>query len=909
MSPGHDRAAVPPAAAEALLRRCLPKGPHGRSILGDLRQDFAELCTRSAVQSARSAVRSARRWYWGQVLSIGGRYLFARRRRDSHSKTSYSISRKRGSGLMGSLMQDLRYGFRSSAKRPAFSLLVIGLLALGIGATTTIFSIVDAVLFKKLPYPNPEELVFFDNPAHSVPLMRDWQNRTNSYSMMAGAWDRTVDLTNDGTPVNVQVALVTDDFFRILGVTPHRGRLLLDDDFSGPARVAVLSHRIWSTRWGSDRETIGRTIIVGGEPLTVVGILSPSFKSPISELGDDIDIFIPYNRNDETASSRDWYIMTVIARLDDGVTLESAQTELSALSRQLAAEHPDRYTRRDGSPRIYSIISLHEAIVGDVKTTLYLLFGAVGLMLLIACANVANLVLARGTDREREMALRAALGAGRSRVIAQLFTESVALAVIGGALGVLLAYTGVNAFEALNPGGIPRVDDVAVNWRVMGFALAVSLVTGVLFGVVPAFKASHVDVTEALKDATGSVTAGRGRQQMRSALVVLEIALALVLLVGAGLLFNSFVRLMSVDPGFRTDNLTAVLLRPGPAYSEESRREFTRRYLERVSTLPGVELAAAGVTLPLGTGGGTMCCWMRVIRPASETAQDPTQGSAVGSPESAIITPVTPGYFDVLGARMVQGRGFVETDEFEAVAPAVMNVSLARRVFGEERVVGESFYFGDTRAVVVGVIEDMRHWGLERADDEHLYLPFFPYSSSHRIQFAIKSSVAFGPLAERLRETLWAIEPDLPISAIIPYERQVANTVAEPRFYLTLLLTFAAIAVVLAAGGIYGSMLYAVGQRNREMGIRLALGARGINVVTMIVRHGLVLTAAGVVLGLAGAYGLTRTLESFLFGITATDVSTFVTVSALLAAVALAACYFPARKAAATDPMETLRSE
>jgi putative ABC transport system permease protein len=810
---------------------------------------------------------------------------------------------------MGSLMQDLRYAFRSNVKRPGFSLLVIALLGIGIGATTTIFSIVDGVLFKKLPYPNPEELMFFDNPAHSVPLMRDWQNRTNSYSMMAGAWDRTVDLTNDGTPVNVQAALVTEDFFRILGVIQHRGRLFAGEDFEGPARVAVVSNRIWKTRWGSDEETIGRTITVGGQSLTVVGILPRSFKSPVADVGDEVDIFVPYDRYDDTATSRNWYIMSVVARLKRGITQEAAQTELDALSLRLAEEHPDNYTQRDGSPRMYSIVSLHDAIVGDVKTMLYLLLGAVGLMLLIACANVANLVLARGNDREREMALRSALGAGRSRVMAQLFTESVSLSVIGGALGVLLAYVGVNAFEALNPGGIPRVDDIVVNWRVMGFALAVSIVTGVLFGVIPAFKAARVDVSDALKDATGSVTAGRGRLRLRSSLVVLEIALALMLLVGAGLLFNSFIRLMNVDPGFTTDDITAVILRPGPAYSEEQRRDFTHQYLERVNTMPGVELAAAGVTLPLGTPGGSMCCWMQVIRPPTETADEPTEGSPVGNPESAIITPVTPGYFEVLGSRMVQGRGFVDADEFESVTPAVMNVSLARRVFGEERVVGRSFYIGDMRAAVVGVIDDMRHWGLHRENDEHLYVPFFPYASGSRIQFAVKSGVAFGPLAEKLRETLWAIEPDLPIVDIIPYERQVANSIAEPRFYSVLLISFAAIAMILAAGGIYGSMLYAVGQRHREMGIRLALGARGINVVGMIVKDGLVLTVIGVALGIAGAYAVSRTLESFLFGVTATDPSTFVAVSVLLAVVALAACYFPARKAAGTDPMETLRTE
>jgi predicted permease len=631
--------------------------------------------------------------------------------------------------------------------------------------------------------------------------------------------------------------------------------------------------------------------------MEIVGVMNAEFTPPADV---DAEVWLPLDVTVEAFQNRGRMILGVIARLEAGMSLEVAQTDVDAVSAALATEYPDRYREDDGSPRVYPVIPLKEATVGDIGTTLYLLLGAVGLMLLIACANVANLFLARGTDRTREMALRAALGAGRARIMTQLLTESVALALVGGALGILVAVFGVNAFETFSPGGIPRMESITIDLRVLGFALLVSLGTGVLFGIFPAFSAAKSDVRTALGETAAIGLDRRRRVNLRSALVVAEVAMALMLLMGAGLLFRSFVTLSNVDIGFETEDVLVLPLDIRGRYEGQQRVSFTRDLLGRLAALPGVESVGAGTTVP--PTGSYMCCWIGGIRTDDEPEFEDEW--------STIAHPITLEYFEALGAEILQGRGFTQADDDPALGSTIINESAALYLFGQSNAIGRSFWFRDRRLNVVGVVNDIRHWHLNGGDEYNLYLPHALYGERFgNLEMAIKSSVDPGVLAGNVRDVVWAIDPDLPIGEIVQLRYKVAQSIAQPRFLSILLLTFATLSILLAAGGIYGSLLYSVGQRHKEMGIRMALGAGTGNVVGMIVRSGLILTMMGLVLGISGALALSRTLESLLFGITPADPGTFVVVPLLLGFVALVACYLPARTAAKADPIETLRVE
>ncbi len=798
---------------------------------------------------------------------------------------------------MGTVIQDISYAARTFAKRPGFSLTVIALVALGVGATSTIFSIVDNVLLNRLPYPESERLVYFDNAAHSIPLYRDWKERTNSFSVMGAVWDDDFDLTGDGEPEKILGGRVTKDFFGMLGARSEIGRLFTPEDFVGtPARTIVISHGLWQRRWGSNVGVLGNTITLNGNPMEIVGVVNESFTPPADV---DVEIWLPLDVTVEDFQRRGRMILSVIARLQPNVSLHAAQADVDVVSAALAAEFPDNYRQDDGSPRIYPVIPLKTATVGDIGTTLYMLLGAVGLMLLIACANVANLFLARGTDRTREMALRAALGAGRGRIVTQLLTESVSLALVGGTLGIVLAVFGVAAFDAFCPGGIPRMESIAIDVRVLGFALVVSIGTGVLFGVLPAFSAARSDVRTALGETPGIGSGRRRRPNLRSALVVAEVAMALMLLMGAGLLFRSFVTLSNVDIGFETENVLVLPLNIRDSYEAPQRIPFTRDLFDRLAALPGVASVGAGTTVP--PTGGRMCCWVGGIRTDDQPEFEDEW--------STIAHPITREYFAAIGAEILQGRGFTQVDDDPSLNSTIINQSAALYLFGESNPIGQSFWFRDSRLTVVGVVNDIRHWRLSGDDEYNLYLPYALHGDMGILEVAIKSSVDPGVLARNVRDVVWAIDPDLPIGEIVQLKHKVAQSIAQPRFLSILLLTFAALSMLLAAGGIYGSLLYSVGQRHKEMGIRMALGAGTANVVGMVVRSGLVLIVIGLLLGIGGAFALSRTLESLLFGITPADPGTFVVVPLLLGAVALIACYLPARKAAQTDPIETLRAE
>jgi len=817
---------------------------------------------------------------------------------------------------MDRLVADLRYALRSLRRAPGFAATAVLTVGLGLGATATIFSVVDAVLLRPLPYPDSDRMVrvLKGNSAVPIPDYLDWRDGTMSFDTWAAAWDVSVDLTGAGDPERLEAATVTRHLLPLLGAPLATGRLLTESDFDpGAPRVAVISHALWRRRWASDPGLIGATISLSGEPVEVVGVLGREFRGPEALELDDVEIFIPLDRAAPEYRARNYYILAVVARLAPGAALASARAELATLEAALAEAHPDHYKPREDGEPIIRATPLKAATVGDTGTTLYMFLGAVGFMLVIACANIANLLLARGTVREREMAVRRALGAGRRRIVRQLLTESLLMSLLGGALGTGMALLGVEVFRMVNPGGIPRLAEVSVDLRVLGFALGLATLTGVAFGIFPALSSSRADGGGVLREAGGRSTAGATRSRMRSALVVVEVSLALVLLAGAGLLFNSFVRLRHVETGFRPERVLTAQLHLDAAYEGQDRVRFTETLLQRLGSVPGVKAVGASWRLPFDRG---RCCWR-------SSAWADAGRDTIGP----YIHPVTAGYFESLGIGLLEGRTFSRSDRWsegllwhsepeqlaglERPIPVIINRGMAQRIWPDRSALDESLHlvsFRGAEARVVGVVNDVRHWSLDSELDAHVYVPFTAFAAEiGLLDVAVRHEMPRGELTDRIRESVAALNANLPLGRIATMEARIARSIATPRFYTILLTTFAAIAFLLAAAGIYGSMLYTVEQRQQEMGIRIALGARPDHVVRMVLGHGMLLAGLGTILGVSVALVASRALESLLFGIGAQDLTTFFAAAAGLFLIATAACYVPARRAARTDPVETLR--
>lgn len=808
---------------------------------------------------------------------------------------------RRGS-VLGDLGQNIRHAARGFVRRPGFAVTAATIVAVGVGATTTIFSVVDTVLLRALPYPAANRLVFFDNGDHSVPDFREWDDGIPAFEILGAAWGRPVDLTGEGEPERLQGARVTEDFFRVMGLTPYVGRLFVHEDHVGAPRTVVLSYGLWMRRWGGDPSVVGTHIVVDGNPLVVAGVAAPGFRpSELLHRG-GVDLWLPLDLATPTYQDRGLHVLGVVGRLAPGATIETAQAELDAILARSVEDFPEMYIDRDGVFEGFPLVPLHEATVGQVSSTLLMLLGAVGMMLLIACANVANLMLARGMARARELALRSALGASRSRVVGQLLTESVALALAGGVGGVFLAVAGVRAFRAYNPGGIPRLEDLAVDPRVLAFAFAVSAATGVLFGILPALQSTRRDAGEVLKDGAASVTATRRGRRLRGLLVIAETGMALVLLAGAGLLFRSFTERLAVDPGFRTDRLVTMSLTLGTTYEQEERTAFVRDLVERVRAIPGVRSAAAGVAMPFERSGNRRCCWRTPVRPLGEPE----------SPEDlrSLIHPVTDGYFATLGARLAYGREFTPAEATADPSVAIVNLVTAQRLFGTENVVDRQIEFRGGPLTVVGVVEGVHQFGFDQDVEYAVYVPHERFAGIFReMGLAVRTDADPATLVPALREAVWSLQPEQPIGEIAGMDQLVSRSVATPRFLSLLLGAFAGVALLLACAGVYSSMLYSVGQRRRELGIRVALGADRSRVTRMVLGQGMKLTLAGVALGLLGSLALTRVLKSLVWGVSATDPTTFVAVAAVLSAVAMTASWAPARRAARSDPLESLRAD
>ena len=805
------------------------------------------------------------------------------------------------------MLNDIRFGIRTLLKTPGFTLVAVLTLALGIGSNSAIFTVINAVLLSPLPYREPARLAMifeawpnerFNNvsPANFL----DWRKQNRTFEQMAAISETgyvlTASAARPGDAERLQGAAVSWDLFNLLGVNPLRGRgFLPEDDRPDAGRVVILSHGLWQRDFAGDPGVLGTTVTLEGASYTVVGIMPAAFQYP-NKL---IDVWTPIEREIDVKNMhwRGSHYLKVVGRLKPGVTLEQASADMNAIARQIKAAAPNDFIAGAST-----VQPLEEYVVGNVRRILVVLLAAVGFVLLISCANVANLMLSRAAVRSREIAIRTAIGAGRARIIRQLLTESVILAVAGGALGLLIAGWGTDALVGLVPDAIPRANEIHVDLGVLAFTFLVSVATGILFGLAPSVAASKADVNETLKEGGRSSSAGSPRSRLRSALVVCEIALSLMLMIGAGLLIASFARLTGVDSGFKPDNvLTVRLALPEPKYLDDTvMNTFYRGIIGRLQAIPGVESASAISDLPL-TGHAFDNTFRIVGRPL-----------APGEFISAQMRWVSPDYFRTLGIPLVRGRAFTGRDSEKSPRVLVINQAMARRFWPGDQAVGKRIvvdFRNSPDFEIVGIAGDVRS-GLELEQEPYMYVayPQLPRASMY-IALRARGALNSAALAASVRAEVSALDNDVAVYRIRTMNEVMAISVASRRFNMLLLGIFAALALVLAAVGIYGVMAYAVTQRTHEIGVRVALGAQRRDVMRMLMGHGLVLALVGVAVGLAGAFALTRLMASLLFGVSSTDVTTFAVVSALLTAVTLLASFVPALRATRIDPITALRYE
>lgn len=807
---------------------------------------------------------------------------------------------------METFLQDLRYGARMLRRSKGFTAVAIIALALGIGGNTAIFSVVNAVLLRPLPYPEPDRImrVFSSAPERGLTQtntsLREVAAITEQNKVFEQVGAYTVDtanLTGIDEPLQLTVTRMTAGVLDVLRVVPAAGRNFLpEEDKAGGPQVVILSHNLWRRQFGGSPNVVGKSINIDTVSFTVVGVMPEGFNFP----GGQIDAWVPRvfepSFLSRDAVERGAGYLNVIARLKPGVTRQQAQADVDTIA-----------AHNDGGGQLnlafgLLVIPLTEVVTTGVRQTLYILLGAVGLVLLIACANVANLLLAKAAGRHKEIAVRAALGAGRARLIRQFLTESVLLALMAAALGVALASWGVELIVSAATGNIPRATEISVDLRVLGFTLVIAVVTGVIFGLAPALQASKADLNDALKDASRGAGGGSRRARIRSTLVVIEVAMSIVLLIGAGLLMRSFVRLQGVDAGFNPENLLVANINlPTSRYTEPAQRAaFYRRLNDELASLPGVVSVGAAQTLPLSGGGAR-----------TPIAID---GRAVPPlPERPIVSIeiVSPDYFRTLGIPLLQGRFFTEQDSESAPVTVIINQSFARKFFPDENPIGRRVLMGGVQTQareIVGMVGDVRQIGLDTSPAEGFYL-----SSYQRPQLAMSVAVrtegAPLSLSSAVRSRVLAIDRDQPIASLQTMDERVSESISNQRFTLLLLGLFAGVALVLAAIGIYSVMAYTVTQRTGEIGLRMALGAQTRDVLKLVVAQGMSMALIGVAAGLGSAFALTRVMRSLLFSVSATDPMTFIVIPTVLIGVALAACLVPARRAVNVDPMVALRYE
>jgi putative ABC transport system permease protein len=786
------------------------------------------------------------------------------------------------------------------------SAIIVVVLALGIGANTAIFSVVNAALLRPLPYAEPDKLVRLSEDSPQVPQMSisypnflDWREQNKVFSGIAALQFRSLNLTGKDEPERLPGRAVSAELFDVLGVKPALGRsFAAEEDRPGANPVCVISNGLWQRRFGSDPALVGKQITMSGRSYTVIGVLPASYA-----YGTPTDVFVPIGLSADEMKQRGSHPgIYAVARLKPGVTVESARSELIAMASRIS----EQYGMKGNSA---TLTPLNEAFVGDIRTTLLILLGAVGFVLAIACANVANLLLARAATRQKEMAIRTALGAGRMRIVRQLLTESLLLSILGGLVGVILAGWGIDLLRSASADSLPSTAVIRMDGKVLLFTLFVSVLTGIIFGLAPAFAAAKADLHDTLKEGGRSSTAGGRRSWLRSTLVVTEVALSLVLLIGSGLLIKSFVRILNTDPGFKPQNLLTMQIALNAEKDEGGKvLNFFNNLTGRIAGLPGVESAAFSFGIPLGQAADTS--FGIVGRPKPEPGKQPQTMLYITSPD----------YLQAMGIRLVKGRFFTPQDTQRSPRVAVIDETFARQQFPDQEPLGQ-YLAGDGKdnpdSEIVGLVAHVKHFGLDAVErvQPQLYLPFnqapnemLP-SLASRMDLIVRTTADPWNLTAAVRSQVQALDPNQPVFNVSTMEQTLDQSLVRQRLSMTLLAFLASLALILAAVGIYGVMSYAVTQRTHEIGIRMAIGAQRRDVFKLVIGRGMILALIGVAIGLVGAFALTRLMATMLYGVEPTDPPTFIVIGILLTAVALIACYVPGRRATKVDPLVALRYE
>ena len=805
-------------------------------------------------------------------------------------------------------LHDIRYAYRMLLKRPSFTLIVVLTLALGIGANTTIFSAIDAVLLNPLPYKEPERLMvmwetnkqlgpeMWDRNEVAIGNFIDWRSRNHVFDQLGSLFYTDMNLTGAGDPQRIKSCVVTSNLFQVLGVQPILGRSFLpEEEIPGRPHSVILSYELWQ-RLGSDRDLVNKSLTLNGHPVTVSGVMPSGFELQFPT-STHVEMWVPMVI-DPGDLNRSLNFLYTLGRLKPGVSQEQAQAEMSLIASQLQQQYPETNAERG-----VRVVPLHKQLVGNVESYLYMLFAAVGFVLLIACANVAGLLMARVTARYREVAVRMALGASRWRLMRQLLTESVILSVLSGLLGLLFAYGGIKLLVSLTPSEVPRLHEIGLHVPVYLWTLAISIVTGVLFGLAPAVQASKPDLNKALKENSGRNPGSFQGSGLRNLLVVSEVAVALLLLVGAGLMTKSFLRLQQVNPGFEATNLLSMnLALPTQKYPRQQTNVFYDQLLERVRNLPGVKSVAGIDPLPL-SNSNVMASFLVEGAPFVAMTDRPEVGLRV----------ITPDYFQTMSIPVLKGRSFSDQDRDNTPNVIVVNEALASRYWPNQNAIGKRLGFEDDSShqvwrEIVGIVGNVKHKALATEAMPEVYFPYQQFPSNF-MSLVVHTASDPARMIPAIRSQVLSVDKDQPVSDIMTMDQRLAKSVASSRFVMLLLSTFSILALGLAAVGIYGVMAYLVTERTQEIGVRMALGAQKRDVLKLVVRKGMALAIIGAAIGLVASLALTRLMRSLLFEVTPTDWLTFVIASIVLLTVALLACYIPARRATKLDPLIALRYE